>query len=266
VRSSTIIILIIMPDIFILTLISGIFVAAASGLVGSFLILRKMTLLSDALSHVALPGIALGIVFNFNPLWGGLIALFFGIILIWLIETKTTLATESVTGVLFVTALALGALLIPQQDLLEAFFGSVEKITLNQLLFQTIIAIGIIILTLNYMKALTLFSIAPDLGISIKVSPARMQLLILFLIALTIAIGISFVGVLLISALSIIPAATARNIAHGFNAFVIVSIVLAIITLTGGIIINYFYGINPGVAAVLVSSILFGLSLFKSKG
>ncbi len=254
-----------MNDLFLYTLISGIFVAAASGLVGSFLIVRKMSLMSDALSHVALPGIALGIIFGFSPIWGGLAALFIGIILIWLIENKTRLATESVTGVLFVTALALGALLIPEQDLLEAFFGSVEKITLNQIIFQTVIAIAIIALILRFLKPLTLFSIAPDLSVSLKVSPLKMQLLLLFTIALTISIGIGFVGVLLISALSIVPAATARNLASGFNSFILISVILSIITLASGLLLGNAYGMNPGIATVLISAVFFGLSLFKRR-
>ena len=262
---STNIITMTMNDIFFYTLISGIFVAAASGLVGSFLIVRKMSLMSDALSHVALPGIALGIIFKFAPIWGGLAALFVGILLIWLIENKTKLATESVTGVLFVTALAIGALIIPQQDLLEAFFGSVEKITFNQLVFQTVIAIAIIGLVMRYLKPLTLFSIAPELGTSVKISSLAMQLLILILIALTISIGISFVGVLLISALSIIPAATARNLAKRFNSFILISIILSVVSLSGGLLVGRFYGMNPGIATVFLSAALFGLSLFKRR-
>jgi len=254
-----------MNDLFFITLISGIFVAAASGLTGSFLILRRMSLLSDALSHVALPGIALGIIFKFAPIWGGLAALFIGVFLIWLIENKTKLATESVTGVFFVTALAIGALIIPQQDLLEAFFGSVEKITFNQIIFQTAVAIAIIGLVLKYLKPLALFSIAPDLGTSVKISPAKMQLIILILIALTISIGISFVGVLLISALSIIPAATARNLAKSFNSFVYLSVILSVLSLSGGLSVSYVYGANAGIATVLISASLFGLSLFEKK-
>ncbi|KKU91517.1 MAG: ABC 3 transport family protein [Candidatus Jorgensenbacteria bacterium GW2011_GWA1_48_11] len=250
---------------FTLILLSGAVVAAASGLVGSFLILRRMTLLSDALSHVALPGIALGIIFKFAPIWGGLLALFVGTVLIWLIETKTKLATESVTGVLFVTALALGALLIPEQDLLEAFFGNVEKITFDQIIFQTIIAILIIAFVLKFLKPLTLFSIAPDLATSFKISPVKMQLLLLIVIALTITIGIGFVGVLLISALSIIPAATARNLGSRFKTFLMLSVVLAIAALEAGLIISKFTAVNPGVASVLVSAFLFALSLFVKR-
>ncbi len=254
-----------MSDIFIYTLLSGIFVAAASGLIGSFLVLRRMTLMSDALSHVALPGIALGVVLHFEPILGGVLALFLGIIIIWLIETKTKLATESVTGVLFVTALAIGSLLIPEADLLEAFFGSVQRITLPEIIIQTIIAIAVVAVVFTFKKRITLFSIAPDLSVSLKSSPAVTQLLLLALIALTIAIGISFVGVLLISALSIIPAAAARNLAKSFNGFVAASIAIAIVSLLGGLLVGNMYSLNPGIMTVLISAACFALSLFKRR-
>ncbi len=249
-------------DIFTLTLISGGFVAAASGLVGSFLILRRMALMSDALSHVALPGIALGVILHFAPIWGGLVFLFIGVALIWLVENKTKLATESVTGVLFVTALAVGALLIPEQDLLEAFFGSVTKLTALQIGLQTVVALGIIVFILAYLKRLTLFAIAPDLSASLKVSSLKMQFILLALIALTISIGIGFVGVLLMSAIVIIPPAAARNIAKSFNGFLITSIVIAVLSLTAGLVVGEAYGLNPGVMTVLVSAGLFVISLF----
>lgn len=254
-----------MTEQFLITLGSGMLVAAASGLVGSFLILRRMSLLSDALSHVALPGIALGVVLAFTPIWGGLAALFVGVLLIWFIENKTKLATESVTGVLFVTALALGALLIPEHDLLEAFFGNVEKITFNQIVFQAAIALITIGLTVRYLKPLALFSIAPDLAASAKISPSAMQLVLLVLIALTIAIGVSFVGVLLISALSIIPAATARNLSKSYRGFLILSVILAVVSLAGGLLAARFYLIAPGIATVLIAAFLFAASLLARR-
>ncbi|MCX6788301.1 MAG: metal ABC transporter permease [Candidatus Jorgensenbacteria bacterium] len=250
-----------MTELLTLTTLSGILVAAASGIVGSLLTLRKMTLLSDALSHVALPGIAIGIVFKFNPLFGGVALLFVGVLLIWYIEMKTRLAVESITGVLFVTALSLGALLIPEQDLLEAFFGNAQNITLEQALAQAVISIGIIATALYLLKPLALSSIAPDLATSSRISQPKMELLLLILIALTIAVGISFVGVLLMSALLIIPSVTAKNIAGSFKGFITLSIELAVIALLSGLVISRIYPINPSFATALVSSAIFFISL-----
>ncbi|MFH1162066.1 MAG: metal ABC transporter permease [Candidatus Jorgensenbacteria bacterium] len=254
-----------MPDTFILALISGILVAAASGFVGSFLVLRRMTLLADALSHVALPGIALGVLLNFQPLLGGLAFLFLAVFAIWGIEHKTKLAVESITGVLFVTALAVGALLIPQSELLEAFFGSVERATPPTLLLQMLIAIAVIGLAARYLKPLVLSSIAPDLAIAAKLSYARMELLLLILIALTTAIGVSFMGVLLMSALTIIPAVTARNLSRNYKVFLSLSILLAVVSLEGGLLAAQYYSLSPGIATVLIAAFFFAVSLCWKK-
>ncbi|HXF44062.1 MAG TPA: metal ABC transporter permease [Candidatus Paceibacterota bacterium] len=254
-----------MTENFLAILFSGIFVAAASGLVGSFLVMRRMALMSDALSHVALPGIALGVIFHFQPLAGGLLFLFLGILLIWSVEKKTSLAIESVTGVLFVTSLAVGALLIPEGELLEAFFGSVENLTTFQIFFQTVISAAIIVIVLSNLKKITLISIAPELAAASRISENSMELLLLALIALTITIGIGFVGVLLISALSIVPAATARNLSGNFKTFLILSVVLAVISLSGGLIGSQFATIGPGILTVLISAGLFVISLLVKR-
>jgi len=254
-----------MTELFTLTTLSGILVAAASGFVGSLLTLRKMTLLSDALSHVALPGIAIGIVFHFNPLLGGVALLFLGVVLIWYIEMRTNLAIESITGVLFVTALSAGALLIPEQDLLEAFFGNAQNITNTQALMQAVISIGIIATALYLLKPLALSSIAPDLATSSRISQSKMEFMLLILIAFTIAVGISFVGVLLMSALLIIPAVTAKNLAGSFKGFISLSVILAVAALLSGLVVSRLYPINPSFAIALVSSSIFFVSLLIKK-
>lgn len=248
-------------------ILSGVVVAAASGLIGSFLVMRRMALMSDALSHVALPGIAFGVILHFQPIVGGLLLLFLGAILIWLIENKTKLAIESVTGVLFVTSLAVGTLLIPDaEELLEVFFGSIESLTVFSAVFGALVSIGIIAIVLINLKKLTLVSIAPELAQANKVSQKLTELLLLVLIAFTIAIGIGFVGVLLISALSIIPAATARNLSGGFKTFLVLSVLLAVVSLSAGLIGSQFITVNPGILTVLVSAGFFVLSLFVRRG
>lgn len=246
-----------------LTFIAGAAVAATSGLVGSFLILRRMTLISDALSHVALPGIALGVLLHFQPLLGGLAFLFLGVFVIWKIEHATELAVESITGVLFVTALAAGALLIPESELLETFFGDFSKIGAFELALTTAISLAILGTTFRYRKALVLTSVAPDLAVAAHISHPKMELLLLTLIALTITVGISFVGVLLMSALLIIPAATARNLTGSYRSFATVSMVLAIVTLTSAIGLARVYGTPPGPLAALIGAALFTLSFLR---
>ena len=98
--------------------------ATAAGLVGSFAVMRRMTLASDALSHVALPGIALALLLHANPVLGGVAALLIGALVIWGLEHRTRMPTEVIVGVLFSAALAVGSLLTSGEELLEALFGA----------------------------------------------------------------------------------------------------------------------------------------------
>src|SRR5207244_11141816 len=112
------------------SLVAGIFVGFAAGYVGSLMVLKRMALVGDSLSHVALPGLALGILLNFNPFLGAFGFLFAAAILTWYIEKTTRLFPESIVGVLFVTALAVGILITPEVDLLEALFVDITTVTL----------------------------------------------------------------------------------------------------------------------------------------
>src|SRR3989344_4429676 len=117
-----------MSSLFLLQLaISGI-IGIGAGYVGSFMILRRMALVGDALSHVALPGIALALIFHFNPFVGAFTALFIAVVGIWILERKTSLPSETLVGIFFTTALALGILLTPEPELLEALFGNINNV------------------------------------------------------------------------------------------------------------------------------------------
>ena len=98
--------------------------AVAAGLVGSIAVMKRMTLASDAMSHVALPGIGIAILLRINPVVGGLAALFVGTLLIWAVEHKTRIPTEAIIGVVFSAALAVGSMVTPGEELIEALFGA----------------------------------------------------------------------------------------------------------------------------------------------
>ena len=98
--------------------------AVAAGVVGCFAVMRRMTLAADAMSHVALPGIGLALAFNFHPVLGGLLALFTGTLLIWGLEQQTRISTETVTGVVFSVALAVGSMLATGDELVDALLGA----------------------------------------------------------------------------------------------------------------------------------------------
>ena len=115
-------------DTLLLQLAVGILVGLGAGYLGSFMILKRMSLVGDALSHVALPGIAAALMFDVNPMLGALGALFIATLGIWYLGEHSEIYPEALVGVFFTASLSLGLLLTPEPELLEALFGDIDKI------------------------------------------------------------------------------------------------------------------------------------------
>jgi ABC-type Mn2+/Zn2+ transport system permease subunit len=182
----------------ILSLLIGIFVGISAGYLGSLMVLEKMALVGDALSHVALPGLAIGILFNFDPFIGAFIFLFASAIIIWHVQRVTRISFEALVGATFTLALAIGIMIIPQADLLEALFGDITKVTVIDAIAAAVISVVAILLTRVIYRKLVLAMISEDLAISKGIDVAKTNLLYLFLVSVVVAIGIKIVGTLLV--------------------------------------------------------------------
>ena len=196
-----------LPDAITFGLIVGVFVGSTAGYLGSIMVSKHMALVGDALSHVALPGLALGILFNFNPFIGAFAFLAATVIVTWYLQKSTTLSVEAIIGVLFVLALAIGILITPQVDLLEALFGDVSKITLTDTIITVLVSVCVIIVTKAIYQKLAVSMISKELATASKINVERINLIYLFLVATIVALGIKEVGTLLVGALVIVPAA-----------------------------------------------------------
>jgi ABC-type Mn2+/Zn2+ transport system permease subunit len=132
---------------FLFILLTGIFVGGSAGYLGSLMVLRRMSLVGDAFSHVALPGVGLALLFKINPFIGAFLALFFGVILIWSIQHKSKLPAETIVGIIFASSLALGAFIVPEHELVEALFGDISKVTFGDFLLALILSVLIFFIT-----------------------------------------------------------------------------------------------------------------------
>jgi len=250
-----------MININIYQIITGVFVGLASGYLGAFMVLRRMALVGDALSHVALPGIALALLFNVNPFLGAFSTLFVGIVFIWFIENKTQLPTESLVGLFFTFALAIGILLTPKTDLLEALFGDISAISKIDAFLAVFLALAVIVVMRFIYKKFTLSTLSPDLASSASINVNRINFIFLFLVSMIVALGIKAVGTLLTGALVIIPAITSRNLTSSLSAYTAGAAILGLVSLLGGIIISAYFHYSPGPVVVILSACLFFLSL-----
>lgn len=241
-------------------LIIGISVGFSAGYLGSLMVLEKMALVGDALSHVALPGLALGILFNFNPFLGAFAFLFSSAVIIWHLGRVTKLSFETLVAAMFTLALAIGILMIPEQaDLLEALFGDITNVGLVDTAVAVIVSVVAIFLTRIIYRKLVLGMISEELATSTGINVARTNLLYLLLVSLVVAVGIKIVGTLLVGFLVVVPAAAARNLSPNLSKYYMLSSVFGAISSFSGILLSSYTNSPAGPGPLVVLS---GIAIF----
>ena len=250
---------------FLLILISGLFTALAASLLGAFIVVKRMALVGDVLSHVALPGIGLALILSIDPIYGAAVFLLAAAFGTWLIEKKTALPPEAIIGTFFTATLALGVILVPSEELFESLFGNLFAI--KKLDAMVIIAASSMIfsLTLLLSRRLTLSIAAPDLAKSAGFRPDFSYLAFLLLFALSVALGIKLIGSVLMGAPTILLAVSARNFAWSLKSFLVFSVIFGLVMTLIGILISTAFNFPPGPAVILTGIIFFIISLFFKK-
>jgi ABC-type Mn2+/Zn2+ transport system permease subunit len=259
----------------LLSVILALLTAVAAGLIGSFALMKRMSLAGDVVSHIALPGLGLALVFRINPLVGAAATLALGTILIWNLQKGGTITTDVAIGVIFTAALAVGTVVTPSEDLIEALFGGFETLTLPWFLMG-VGAVGAIIgFVWMFRHQLIIGLFSPDLAAATGIKVSRINLYYLLMFSLTVLLGLRFLGALLVGALIIIPAAIGRQLTHTLTAFLTSSSIASVLSVVIGFSINRYYprltvgavtlNLSLGPAIVSVATLLFLLSLLRRK-
>ncbi len=231
--------------------LTGAFVGAAAGYLGSFMVIKRMSLVGDALSHVALPGMAIALALNSSPILGAFIALVIAVIGIWYFQKTSTLYPEALVGIFFTASLAIGILVTPEPELLEALFGNIRTLSVIESIAAICLSLVVILVTATISKKLVLSTISEELAQSLKTSVSSTNLIYLLLVGTVVAIGVKFVGTLLMGALVIIPAASAKNISRGLKSYYFWSTFFGVASAVFGLLIADLCRISPGPIVVL---------------
>jgi ABC-type Mn2+/Zn2+ transport system permease subunit len=262
-------------EVLIFSLIIAFFVGLSAGYLGSLMVLEKMALVGDAMSHVALPGLALGILFNFDPLIGGFAFLFVSAVIIWHLGRVTRLSFETLVGAMFTLALAIGILLISDLEALtEALFGDITKVSLPETIAAIIISVVAIFLTKIIYNNIVLSMISDELATSTGVNVARINLLYLLLVSLVVAIGIKITGTLLVGFLVVVPAAAARSVSSNLHRYSVLSSLFGALSSFSGVFLAGYLNLPTvppgplvvfsGIAIFLTVVIIRWVSKFRS--
>jgi ABC-type Mn2+/Zn2+ transport system permease subunit len=239
--------------------------AAAAGLVGCFAVMRRMTLASDAISHVALPGIGAALAFQIHPALGAGAALLLGTLVIWGLEHRTRIATETLIGVVFSTALAVGALITSGEELIDALLGAPATLRPWEVSVGVLAALGVVAFLLGQRSRLVIRLVSADMARTAGIEVARLDLLYLLAFAATVALGLRFLGVLLMGSLIIIPAATAKHLAHDLRSMFAISVATAVLSTVAGTVLAERVGRPTGPVIIAIAAGLFFASLLRRR-
>lgn len=247
------------------SLFLAIFVGISAGYLGSLMVLEKMALVGDALSHVALPGLAIGAALQFEPIIGGFLFLFFSAIIIWHIQRVTKISFEALVGAMFTLALAIGILLFGNKldELEAALFGDISKVTLESSLAAVAVCIVAVLVTKLIYNKLVLAMISEDLAVARGIKVTYINLLYLFLVSVIVAVGIQIVGTLLVGFLVIVPAISAKILSTHMKRYSLLSAVFGAISAFVGVLLwgAFNFGLPfPGPMVVFVGIIIFAVS------
>ncbi len=237
--------------------------AIAAGVLGAFAVMRKMALASDPISHIALPGLGLALLLNINPLVGAATTLLIGALLIWSFEKKTGISTETLIGVVFSFALAVGSMITPGEELIDALLGNYSRIAPTEFFVGFAVVIAVITFLVVKRQELTLAILSPELAKTSGVATDRLNLYFLLAFVATVLLGLRFVGVLLMGSLIIIPAAVAKNLARSMRGMIIIGAIVAFMSVLGGLAGAVYFNLTTGPVIVTVAAAIFILSLLK---
>ncbi|MCS5587518.1 MAG: zinc ABC transporter permease subunit ZnuB [Porticoccaceae bacterium] len=255
-----------MTDFLLYALLAGLGVAAVAGPLGCFVVWRRMAYFGDTLAHSALLGVALGVLLNTDlGIAVTAVCLLMALALVAL-EQHGILALDTLLGILSHSALAAGLLVISllpnvRVDLMSLLFGDLLSVTPSDLwIIYSGAAVAIFLLALLW-KPLISITVEPELAAVEGVNVARVRTALMLITALVIAIAMKIVGVLLITALLVIPAATARRISSTPESMAVAASLAAMLAVLMGLAVSWHMDTPVGPSVVVCATLLFCFSL-----
>ena len=245
-------------------ILAGIAVALISGLVGCFVVWRRMSYYGESIAHSSLLGVGLGILMGVGINLGIVFTcLLFGILFLFLQQSKV-LSSDTLLGVLAHVALAIGIIVISLNKIkidIHAFlFGDILTVSSNDLWGMYLgVVIAIILICYNW-SSLLLVTIDEDLAKAEGIKPLYINLLFTSILTIVVAVSVQIIGLLLITAMLIIPAAASRRLVNSPELMALVATIIGIISVILGIFLSVELDTPSGPAIVVVSSVLFFLS------
>jgi zinc transport system permease protein len=249
---------------------AGIITGIIAPLIGTFLVVRRLSLMAETLAHVSLLGVAIGLFANIQPVITATATAVTVSIGIEKIRNGKKIFGESALALFFSGSLAFASILISlaqgfNRNLFSYLFGSIATVSPTDLILISVLAAVIIIALILVYKELFLVSFDDELAEVNGVNAKIINLILIVLAAITVSLSIRIVGILLIGALMVIPVVTAIQVSKSFKQVLGISVVLSLFSVISGLFISYYFDLASGGTIVAIALVLFLLSLLYKK-
>jgi zinc transport system permease protein len=259
-----------LPDFLLNALLAGLGVATVAGPLGSFVVWRRMAYLGDTLAHSALLGVALGLALTVSINVTVVVVCASLAICVVMLQHNQTLATDTLLGILAHSSLALGLIAVSllsdnTVDLYSYLFGDLLAVSTRDVVAIFGVSATVLALLALFWRRLLAITVHEELAQVEGVNVGLVRTMLMLIMALVIAIAMKAVGVLLITALMIIPAAASRRLARSPEQMAAFAALLAGVSVIGGLAVSFYWDTPAGPSVVLCASGLFLLSLLKQQ-
>lgn len=249
---------------------TGAFVAILCSSLGLFLVLRRLSLIGDGLSHVSFGAIAVGLFLGFYPLYVAIPLVVLSSLLILKLTQKARVYGDAAIGIVSSVALAGGVILASLSggfnvDLLSYLFGNILAISEFEMVVSIILSS--VVLLVIYLFYYELFSISfnEELAQATGIKTEKINTMLIVLTAITVVLSIRVVGIMLVSSFLILPAVTALQVARSFKKAIMFSSISAIVPLITGVFVSFVFNLPTGATVVIANFLLFALALVYAK-
>ena len=251
-------------------LVAGLLAAIACGVVGTYVVTKRVVFISGGIAHTSFGGIGLGYLAGFSPVFGAMIFAVASALGIGVITQKTKLSEDTTIGILWAMGMALGTIFIGlapgyAPDLFSYLFGNILTVKLADLILMIVLDAVIVIAVLALYKELLAISFDEEFSTIVGIPVKVLHLLLLCLVALTIVVLIRVVGIILVIALLTIPATLARQFTYDLKKMMMLSVFFGILFTYGGLWLSYVLDVASGATIILLSGTVLFAYLGTSK-
>jgi len=243
-------------------LLAGVLVSIACSVVGTFVVLRGLAFIGDALAHGVLPGIAAALLLGLPGIVGAAVGALAMIGGVTLITSRSRLSSDTAIGLLFVSMLALGVVIVSRSstftgDLVTILFGQVLGTSVESLVIQAVATAIVVTIAIACARPFLLLSFDPEQADVAGFPSRRYHAIMLLLVALTVVVSFQTVGTLLVFGMLIAPASTGALLARRVSSMMLIAIVVGTASSYLGLLASYWLDIAAGAAIVLVATAIF---------